>query len=444
MSLDSKVVWSEGMFLNPQHFQQQDRYFENYINRKCSVQGGNIWGLQHLEIDQQLLKLGKISIHNARGIFPDGTPFSFPEIDDAPAVIDVPVGSHNVIVYIGVPVRRPGAVDILSKDNVQGLARYYPLEMSVRDVTQEGGEDHQLGVAKLRMRLLLDTDDLSGYACIGVLRIAESREDRNIILDEQYLPTCLDVQAVPRLFGFLHELVGLLHHRGESIAARLADGRRGVTAEIADYVLLQLVNRAEPYFSHLTAIDGVHPARLYGELLQLAGELSTFVSKGKRPPKFPEYLHDNLQQTFSGVISTLREYLSMVYEQTAISLPLVEKKYGIRVSEITDRSLINSAVYVLAVRADVKEEVVRSRLPAQMKIGPVEKIRELVNAAMPGILIRPLPVAPRQIPFRSGYTYFELDKHSEFWKELNQSGGFALHIGGDFPGIEMEFWAVRQ
>ncbi|WP_447531943.1 hypothetical protein, partial [Pseudomonas aeruginosa] len=30
MSLDSKVVWSEGMFLNPQHFQQQDRYIERY------------------------------------------------------------------------------------------------------------------------------------------------------------------------------------------------------------------------------------------------------------------------------------------------------------------------------------------------------------------------------------------------------------------------------
>lgn len=134
----------------------------------------------------------------------------------------------------------------------------------------------------------------------------------------------------------------------------------------------------------------------------------------------------------------------MVYEQTAISLQLVEKKYGIRVSEIGDRSLLKTASFVLAVRADMKEEIVRSRLPAQIKIGPVERIRELVNAAMPGIMLRPLPVAPRQIPFRSGYTYFELDRHSEFWKELNQSGGFALHLGGDFPGIEMEFWAIRQ
>ena len=58
--------------------------------------------------------------------------------------------------------------------------------------------------------------------------------------------------------------------------------------------------------------------------------------------------------------------------------------------------------------------------------------------------VRPLPVAPRQIPYHAGYTYFELEKHSEFWKELQHSGGFALHVGGDFPGLELEFWAIRQ
>src|SRR5690625_7612593 len=107
----------------------------------------------------------------------------------------------------------------------------------------------------------------------------------------------------------------------------------------------------------------------------MAGELSTFVSKEKRPPQFPTYLHDDLQKTFSPVISTLRTYLSMVYEQTAIGLSLVEKKYGIRGAEISDRSLLDSATLSLSVSADVPEAVLRSRLPAQRRIGPVERIR---------------------------------------------------------------------
>ena len=444
MSLDSRVVWSEGMFLNPQHFQQQDRYIERYIDSKCSAYGAYGWGVHEFDVDQQLLKLGKISLLRASGVLPDGTPFNFPNIDDAPPVIEVPAGTHNTIIYLGVPVRRPGAIDVLPKENSQGLARYYSTELQVRDVTIEGGDSQTLDVAKLRLRLLLETDDLSGYACIGLIRVSEAREDKNVLLDDQYLATSLDCKAVPRLSGFIAELVGLLRHRGESIAGRLADTRRGGTAEIADYMLLQLVNRLEPYAQHLTSIKGFHPLELYAEALKMAGELSTFVTKNKRPPVFPPYLHDNLQQTFTPLMNTLREYLSMVYEQTAVALNLVEKKYGIRVSEISDRSLLTTAMFVLAVRADVSDDVIRSRLPAQIKIGSVERIRQLVNAAMPGIAIKPLPVAPRQIPFRAGYTYFELDRHSEFWKELQQSGGFALHLGGDFPGIEMEFWAVRQ
>ncbi len=444
MSLDSRVVWSEGMFLNPQHFQQQDRYIERYIDSKCAAYGAYGWGVHEFEVDQQLLKLGKISLLRARGVLPDGTPFNFPNIDDTPPVIEVPAGTHNTVVYLGVPVRRPGAIDVLPKENSQGLARYYSSEVQVRDVTIEGGDTQALDIAKLRLRLLLETDDLSGYACIGLIRISEAREDKDILLDEQYLATSLDCKAIPRLSGFIAELVGLLRHRGESIAGRLADTRRGGTAEIADYMLLQLVNRLEPYVQHLTSVKGLHPLELYSEALKMAGELSTFVTKNKRPPTFPPYLHDNLQQTFTPLTNALREYLSMVYEQTAVALNLVEKKYGIRVSEISDRSLLTTAMFVLAVRADVSDDVIRSRLPAQIKIGSVERIRQLVNAAMPGIAIKPLPVAPRQIPFRAGYTYFELDRHSEFWKELQQSGGFALHLGGDFPGIEMEFWAVRQ
>ncbi len=444
MSLSSKVIWSEGMFLNPQHFQQYDRYVERYIDAKCSALGAYGWGLQSWELDQQLLNLGKLSVLQGQGVFPDGTPFNFPEVDDAPPVLELPEGLHNTLVYLAVPVRRAGAVDVSRDDDTQALARYYVSEVSARDVTSDGGDTRPVDVGKLRLRLMLETEDLSGYACIGVLRIAETRDDHKVLVDDQYLPTCLDVSAAAKLGGFLPELGGLLHHRGEAIAGRLADARRGGTAEIADYMMLQMINRFEPLINHLAQMRNLHPVVLFQQLLLMAGELSTFVAKDKRPPDFAPYRHDQLQETFLPLMSTLRTYLSMVYEQTAIALPLEEKKYGIRVAELSDRSLLNSASFVLAVRADVAEETLRSRLPAQIKIGPVERIRQLVNAAMPGIEIKPLPVAPRQIPYRSGYAYFELEKRSAFWKEMSMSGGFALHVGGDFPGLEMEFWAIRQ
>jgi len=444
MSLDNRVIWSEGMFLNPHHFQQQERYIERYIDGKCSAYSAYGWGIHHLEVDQELLKLGKISLINAKGIFPDGTPFSFPDQNDLPPVFEVPENTHDKIVYLAIPVRRPGAIDVLPEKETQGLARYYSSKQSARDVSVEGGDSVEIDIGKLRMRLLLESDDMSGYAGIGILRISEAREDKNILLDEEYIPTCYDCHASLKLSGFLSELAGLLHHRGESIAGRLADTQRGGTAEIADYMLLQLVNRLEPLTTHLSQMQGLHPVELYSETVQMVGELSTFVTNNKRSPAFPPYLHDHLQATFSPVINALRQCLSMVYEQTAASLELVEKKFGIRVAQITDRTLIDSAMFVLAVRANIPENKIQTLFPAQVKVGPVDRIRQLVNAAMPGIPLKVLPVAPRQIPYHSGYTYFEFERNNDYWKELRHSGGIALHIGGDFPGLEIELWTIRQ
>jgi type VI secretion system protein ImpJ len=99
---------------------------------------------------------------------------------------------------------------------------------------------------------------------------------------------------------------------------------------------------------------------------------------------------------------------------------------------------------VLAVNAHMPGDALRGRFPTQVKIGPAERIRDLVNLQLPGVGLRPMPVAPRQIPYHAGFTYFELEtRGSELWKQLETSGGLAMHIAGDFPGLALEFWAIR-
>jgi type VI secretion system protein ImpJ len=142
-------------------------------------------------------------------------------------------------------------------------------------------------------------------------------------------------------------------------------------------------------------------------------------------------------------MASLRTSLSMVIEQNAIAIPLQEHKYGIRVAALADRTLLDTASFVLAANADMASDWLRRAFPTQVKIGPVEKIRQLVNLQLPGIVIRPLSVAPRQIPYHAGFTYFELDRTGELWKELKTSGGFAFFVGAEFPGLKHEFWAIK-
>ena len=116
-----------------------------------------------------------------------------------------------------------------------------------------------------------------------------------------------------------------------------------------------------------------------------------------------------------------------------------------RVGPITDRTVLRGT-FVLCVQADVPTENLRRLFPSQVKIGAVEHIRDLVNVAIPGIAVRPLPVAPRQLPYHSGTVYFDLDRSGPLWKQLQKpggSGGLALFVGGEFPGLEMELWAIK-
>ena len=116
MSSDNKVVWSEGMFLSPQHFQQHDRYIERYVESRCSAFGMQAWGVHDFTIDAQLLSLGKVSLLSAHGVFPDGTPFNLPESDEPPPVLDVPENTYQSVVYLALPVRRSGAREALIGD----------------------------------------------------------------------------------------------------------------------------------------------------------------------------------------------------------------------------------------------------------------------------------------------------------------------------------------
>ena len=110
---------------------------------------------------------------------------------------------------------------------------------------------------------------------------------------------------------------------------------------------------------------------------------------------------------------------------------------------MADRTLYTTAVFILAARADLPAEELRRRFPAQLKLGPVEKIRDLVNLQLPGVPVHPVPVAPRQIPYHAGFVYFELDQANELWDQLKTSGGVAMHVAGEFPGLALEFWAIR-
>jgi type VI secretion system protein ImpJ len=404
----------------------------------------NSWGFTELTLDKDQLAIGKVAVASAQGVFPDGTPFNIPEDDRPPAALDLDMSVRECRVHLALPTRRFGEREVAEGDQREGLARYVSREFEAQDASGDLQSVAQMRVGTLRTRLLLETDQREEYACLGVAHVIEVKADRSVALHKTYVPPVLDYQVSAPLSGFINELRGLLHHRGEALAGRVTASGRGGAAEIAEFLFLQAVNRYEPIAAHLAGLTGLHPEQLYRVLIEIAGELSTFTHASKRPPQFTPYRHDDLRGVFEPVMASLRESLGAVIEQTAILIPLKEPRYGIRAAPLADRALLGSANFVLAVRADIPTEELRAHFPAQTKIGAVEKIRDLVMTQLPGVGLRPLPVAPRQIPYHADFVYFELDRASEYWPNMQDSGGFAIHVGGEIHGLDMQFWAIRK
>ena len=443
MSSYSRVVWTEGLFLQPQHLQQQERRFEHLIALQTAAHAPLSWGFAELEIDDAALALGKLVIVKARGTFPDGTGFDIPRVDPAPPPLDIAAGARDELIMLALPLARADTIDFDYNPDAGSMARHAIEEIDVLDTALPGERWTPIQIGRLRLRLLPRALGADGFVCLGVAHVVERRADGSVVLQRDFLAPALRTGALPHLQTAAQQILGLLHQRGEVLAQRLAHPGRGGVAEIAEVLNLQAINRHEPILAHLVAQPSLHPELLYRVMVCLAGDLATLDAPRRRVAEFSVYRQDDLRGTFAAVIDELRRLLSLVLEQTAVPIELQERSHGIRLAVIRDLNLLKSASFVLAASAQMPMELLRSRFPAQVKLGPAERIRDLVMLQLPGIALNALPVAPRQIPFHAGYAYFELDRSGELWGQLERSGALALHVAGDFPGLELECWAIK-
>ena len=444
MSLHSKVVWSQGMFLLPHHFQQEARHVEYALDMRLRATGAHAWGFFDLALDQGLLAIGRIGITRASGILPDGTPFSIPTHDAQPMALDVPADMRGELACLAVPLAREGVTQVgFGDDEAHELRRWRAGSEELRDHTNAADEPETVQTGALDLRIVRAKDAGDGYALLGLARVSERRSDNQVVLDPLYIAPQTRIDATQQLSAHATLLHGLIHQRTRAFASRMGQLSHGVS-EMADFLMLQSLNRAEPIFRQFTLVPSAHPRELYLACLQLAGDLATFTSDARIANEYPPYRHDDLHATFVPVIADLRRMLSTVLERNSVQIELVDRSHGVRTAVFPDPELARSANFVLAVNAQMPAEQLRTRFPAQSKLGPSDKLRDLVNLQLPGVALRSLPTAPRQLPFHAGFHYFELDRGGELWKQLEKTGSLALHVAGDFPALELELWAIRQ
>ncbi|NAT22583.1 type VI secretion system baseplate subunit TssK [Pseudomonas syringae] len=439
-----KVIWQEGMLLRPQHFQHNDRYYDHQLKVRTRLAGAFNWGFTALEIDPQFLGSGQIVLNQASGIFPDGSVFDIGD-RERPLALDIAPNTSNLSVYVALPIVAGNCIEARSQEQPDVFARFTAYAASVADSNAGEGSSTPVVCARPEFRLLLgEPQGEHTYVMLKLCHILICSPDKAITLDAEYSATFVNAGGSRYLMSCLKEVTSLLQHRGDVIATRISSRGQASDAEVGDFMMLQLINRSALVLQHYLETRHLHPEELYRLLLTLLGELATFGAETRRPRLESSYQHTDQAATFRSVMLAMRQLLSIVVEQHALELELQPRQYGVLVSPRIDRELLGTASFVLAARAQCDAEELRVRLPSHLKVGSVESIRELVALHLPGIRLRPLPVAPRQIPFHANKTYFVLDIDDQAQIGIDKSGGFAFHVSGEFSGLELQFWAIRN
>ena len=444
MKTRNRVAWTEGMFLKTQHFQQADRWTEGLVRERTAHLAPYPWGIVTLQIDEAALGIGRVALSRLRCVLPDGTAINAPEDADLPPPLQLGEGAEGRIIHLALPILSPGAPEFGAQEGGRPV-RYRREETEAGDANADTSFVETIEIGRPTLRLLPDGAEMEGMETLPVVRVAELRPDLAVVLDDGFVPPALTLGSSARLKGYVTEIAGLVRHRATAIADRAADPALRGAAEVSDYLMLQTLNRAQPEIDHLDAQSAqMHPERAWLALARLGAELRTFTDASRRPADLAPYRHMDPMGSFRPVMEDLRRSLSSVLDRSAVRIPLEERRYGVRVGQIEDADLRERASMVLVARSEMPPEQLRRYLPTQVKVGSVERISELVNAALPGVPVRPLAVAPRQLPYRAGTVYFELDTTAEAWREVAASGALALHLAAAIDGLDLELWGIRS
>jgi len=447
MKLLSRVVWSEGMYLGPHHFQVQGRYFEDSIQFATSSLWFAAYGLAGMELDADALQNGTVSLLHARGIFRDGLPFNMPESDALPpprAVADLfPPTRESITVMLAIPPHKPNGVNCAPPDGESASARFIAQPSVLRD-ENTGGDERSVDLGRKNLRLLMDTEPAGEAVTMPLARIMRDGAG-HFVYDETFIPPVLQISASSRLTLLLQRLIEILGEKSAAMTREAANTPGGTaefsTRQIASFWLLHAVNSALAPLRHLLMSKRGHPEELFAEMSRLGGALCTF-ALDSHPRNLPLYDHDNLTDCFETLDRHIRTHLDIVVPTNCITISLKPAGDYYWEGEIADQRCLGRSRWLLAIRAHMGDAELMAKVPQLVKVCSPPFVRELVKRALPGLVLTHVPVPPPAVSAKVETQYFGINKAGPCWDHMSQTRRVGIYLPGEFPNPEVEILVV--
>ncbi|MFL9920603.1 type VI secretion system baseplate subunit TssK [Paraburkholderia fungorum] len=442
----TRPLWAQGIFMTPQHFQQQalwDRFADERVARIASPEP---WGINRVAFDTHALAIHRLQMTTLDVRLPDGTFVDSETADWLPAARDlgdVPSPIEAVVVLAALALfdaQGGNCIEMGVKPaRPRRLVREY---LQVADLNGEGEEE--ISVERHALALLFDFEDYGDYVTCPVGRLVRNAQGR-FEIDPAFVPPCLVLSASTQLTARMNRLAEVLGAKSASLAVR----RRERSDQIADYAvadvslfwLLHSVNSTWPELARLCQAPHQHPERLYGVLARLAGSLLTF-STTETLQAIPPYDHHAPEPGFAELESLIRTLLDTVIPSRVVPIALERARGTVWVGKINDERLVNGADYYLSVQSTLPAHALLEQLPRLCKAGAPDEVEQIVNSALPGIPLRAMSRLPAAIPIRIENQYFALDSMHPAFKRMAAAHACQFYVPASIPDVSLELYAV--
>lgn len=458
MGMAAKVLWGEGLFLRPQHFQRQDQYHETRLHRTASALHPYPWGVAHVEWDLAALKTGSLRLLALSAIFRDGEVFEAAGdgaagSDALPPPVDLralPPAVQEVTYYAALPVLNGEGMNCTAQASPAGApagtpphTRFVHAMRATPDLfTASAAAD--VAYLKKSLRLIPDSEARGSYDCLPLIALRRTVSGGFEPVPSFMAPS-LAIAGAPRLQALLEHLldalqakVGALHGHHREPSRNVIEFRSG---DVSSFWLLHTVSTAAAALMHYVRHPGLHPERLYEALLGLAGGLLSY-SRHYTLASLPAYDHAQPGACFDALDAIIRELLDTVISSKYFSIALLEDKPSYYLGKLDSGKIDQHTTLYLAIRAAMPALELVDVVPLRVKVGAPDDVEKCVLSAMPGVKLSHAPQVPAAIPVRPDTYYFAIDNRGALHEQMLKAQSIAVYVPAGIRDLQLELIAV--
>jgi type VI secretion system protein ImpJ len=438
------VLWSEGLFLRPQHFQQQDRYHEARLNQTASALHPYSWGVRRLAIDHESLKADVLRIDELSVIFPDGEVYRAPDSDALPLQVrlsELAPAVQSVTYHAALPSLKPHGGNC--GPEARSDARYVRHERDTQDLFTQAAAA-PVGYLKKTVRLVSELDPLEAYESFPLVRLRRVATG-GFEVDPSFTPPSMTIEGAPGMYTQLARLMEKLLAKVNALYGHLREPSKNVVeirgGDMSSFWLLHTSSTGYAALAHYLNHPELHPERLFSELLTLAGGLMTY-SRTHKLEDLPSYVHADPGPAFARIDEIIRDLLDTVISSKYFSIALRHDRPSYHLGTLDSGKINGQTSLYLAVSADMPALQLVEIVPLRFKIGAPEDVDKFVLSAMPGVKLVHAPQVPAAMPLRPDTCYFVLENKGILYENMLKAQAISIYVPNGIRDLKLELIAI--